>query len=278
MNLSHPLVQSVLAPLLASLAVLLVSRFAFGGRLAAAAIGAGLLATLALLAGGFDWPPHGAVQKLAWLVAMLLGAGMALELAATGRRALAAVATALLAAGAIWLGSTRLVSDALDTGVSIAVVVVVAALLSWRFSSTREAAALPALTLSIAAAGLAAVVFNGGSLVIAQLGIGLAVASAVLCAVALLVGELRFGAVGLLAGLGAWVLLVTTTIMLTETSRLALAALLPVFVCDLGVGRLGLDRSPFRHCLWVALAGLPSVLLAVALAIWLKPAQSLYYQ
>ena len=277
MILSHPLAQSVLAPLLASLALLFVSRATLGGRLAGVALGAGLLATLALMAGGFDWPPRGALQKLPWAMTMLLAAGIALELARVGGRRLAAAATLLLAAATAWMASTRFANDSIETAIDIAAMAVVAALLTWRFSSTREAATLPALMLAMAAAGLAAVVFNGGSLAIAQAGIGLAVACAALAAVSLFTATLCFGATALVAGLGAWVLLATATILLTETSRFALVALLPVFFCDLPVHWLRRGDSTPLTCLWVALAGLPPLLLAVVLAFVLVPEQSLYY-
>lgn len=188
--LNHPAFQSLVLPLVATLMAL---ALAGGARPAQAAWWAGLGACAGLLLSlahfpGFEWPVAARAQKFPWIV---LAAGVAALGAGTLLRARPtpwphwAVGTAVWAIASFWLSGDGALG--LDNAAWLLMGAVVLMLLLIPAVGARPAASTPvhgdqrgtavAAVLAAMAGGLAAMAALGGSLLIAQLAMALAVAT-----------------------------------------------------------------------------------------------------
>ncbi len=274
--LQHPAAQSVLLPLLVALAVAAPLR---GRALAAAAVGAAAAAGALAVLGAGEWPPRTGMQKLPWLLAGMLAAGVALDLARSARGVRLAVAGALVTLAIGWLAAPQLGAARAAFLAGLAALLAGAWLVLARLASRETPATRAAATLGVGGAALAAVAFNAGSLAIAQVAAALAVGCGVYALSLPGAPTSRFAGAGVAGAGGATVLLVAVTALLTDVSPLALALLVPVYLADAAALRLW--RPPagsLRELLLVsAVAAIPA-LAAVAAAAWLQPADSAYYQ
>jgi hypothetical protein len=163
----HPLFQSLVLPLLLSLAGIGVLRaFSNPGR-AAAAVGVSVLVSLVWMVG---WPirPSSVMQKLPWIVAGACLAGIALSVAAVGRLLQWLGLTILWCLASWWLGSKGMPAAA---GAALAGAAVLACLLQ-----PAEDRADAVSGAAIASLGLAGLCFAAGSLALFQMALLLAAA------------------------------------------------------------------------------------------------------
>lgn len=187
--LNHPAFQSLVLPLLATLVALALTG---GARPAKAAWWAGLGACAGLLLAlayfpGFDWPATARAQKFPWIVlaagVAALGIGM-LPLTRTALWPHWAVAAAIWAVASLWLLGGR--APGPNNAAWWLLGAVVLALLLISAGGLRPVASAPmdgdqrgtaaVAVLAAMAGGLAAMAALGGSLLIAQLAMALAVA------------------------------------------------------------------------------------------------------
>lgn len=236
MNLAHPLIQSVVLPLLVALgAAGLLRRLIgtrHGARWAAAALGLAVLGCSLLLLGWRMALPGTAVEKLPWAFASAWMLGLVLEAIRPGRWLQWVLASLLWLALSWWLGSKDVASGAASA-------VIGAAVLAALQDSACERASAASMSL-IASLGLAAVAMISGSLLLFQLSVLLAAA---LGGVALWIwpkARIAFGPAGwVTAGIG-WLALAHMAALLTPAPPIELAALATVFVAGPIVRRLPL--------------------------------------
>ena len=180
MNLDHPLIASVLVPLGLALALTAALRLSLGAqraeRLAAAAVGLALLLAHLLTFGAPVLPPQSGMHKLPLLFALLLAAGLAVDLLRPGRGAVRVAAAAAVVAIALWLAWPQLQG----AGMAMALLLVSASLLS--VASLAGLVHAPAdgahraAMLVLAALAIAGASFNAGSLALFQVALSLAAA------------------------------------------------------------------------------------------------------
>lgn len=261
MDLDHPLIQSVLVPLLLALGAAGLLRHLLGPRngprWAAAALGLALLLSSLLLLGLPGGWPTAAMEKLPWVFAVGWLLGLLLE-AGRPPRPVQWIAASLLWLGMSWWLGAR------EIGTATASALLGAAVLAALHDSVSERASAASMSL-VASLGLAAVAMLSGSLLLFQLSVLLAAA---LAGVALWVWprtRIRFGlAAWVTAGIG-WLALAHMAALLTPAPPLALATLAAVFIAGPIVRRLPLmgKRVVVEPLVVAAAAGL---LAGVALA------------
>ena len=166
-GLHHPLFQSVILPLLLSLAVIGVLRTAAGPARAGAGVGLAVLAATIWLM-GWPLPPASALHKLPWIFAAGWLAGVALDIVAASRSRRWLCLGLGWVAASWWLGAS---SIGMAVGCAATGLLVVACLL--QAPGDRADAVAAAVVASL---GLAAVCFAAGSLALFQLAVLLAAA------------------------------------------------------------------------------------------------------
>ncbi len=175
-NLDHPLVESLVVPLLLSLAGVGLCRVARCERCAGVAVGLAFVIAAGLIVGGWARQPQTALQKLPWAVCGYLSLAMLVRVAPARWLSGYAVLVAFVALMLGWLGWGRIgQGDWALIGV-LAVLGVVALIAEWGLRRATPAPATEAAAPLVAALGLAAVAFEAGSLVLMQLSLALAVA------------------------------------------------------------------------------------------------------
>ena len=166
-GLHHPLFQSVILPLLLSLAGIGVLRTAVGPARAGAGVGlAVLLATIWLM----GWPPRpaSALEKLPWIFAGAWLAGVAVDATIASRlRQWLCLGVGWIAAS-WWLGASSI-------GLAIGTAAIGLLVIAWLVQAPSDRA--DGMAAAVAASlGLAAVCFAAGSLALFQLALLLAAA------------------------------------------------------------------------------------------------------
>jgi hypothetical protein len=239
-----------------------------GVRLAASGIGIAMLLALVIILGDPVWPPRTGMQKLPYLFAVFLAAGLVVD---TGRpRPLAQIGAGVVGIGvsALWLGWPRILAG--DFGAALAILGAVLIGLG-AFTALLRAGCQgvngPSM-LVLAAAGLAGAGFNAGSLALFQVALALAAAVGGFALWSWPRPRLLFSASGLLtAGLGAFALALLI-LLLTEIRPWALLPLALVFAGELVARRLPVpgrfSREAIEPLYIAALAIVP-----VAAAVWL---------
>ena len=245
MDLLHPLVQGIAAPLLLALAGGAVLRAALGPaqgpRWAGLALGLGVVGAAGLLM-PWHWPPAALIEKLPWCLGATWLLGATLEALRTPRAMRWALATLLWLALSWWLGAPGLF---LAAAFGLTGAGVLGALHAGDEGRASAAAATVAASL-----GLAAIAFAAGSLLLMQMALLLAAAAG---GTALLLwprARIRFGAgAPAVAGI-TWLAVAQSAALLTPAPRGALLLL-----------ALG----------FAAVAIVPRLRLAATRAVWLEP-------
>jgi hypothetical protein len=270
--MGHPLVQSIVLPFLAALAVAGLGRL-FPVRARARAIGAagaiGSLAAFVAILGVPDWPPRGAQQKLAALVLAGILVGAVIEHIPAARRPWVVVAAVLIgAAWIVWplLGASG--ADALLAALAFALVVVI----TGASGTAKDDALARATPPSIAVGALAIIAVAGNAASLGQLAGALAFAGAGYCLWCWLVERERFAASAALGLHGTLALLAVQAIAFVDRISVAAVVLLGLpLAAGAVLDRLG--RGPARGSRWHAVAlgacagvlALPAVIAAIAL-------------
>jgi hypothetical protein len=224
MDLHHPLVQSLLLPLLVAFTVTGMLRGALGGvqgrRWAAAGVAVAIVGAAVWLL-GWQLPPGALTERLPWIYAAAALVGLALEALHASRRA------EWLVAGLLWaLALATLAAKPLPLmiGLWLLGLAVIRAVLR-EHAARADAAAV----LVIASLGLAAIAMHSGSALLFESSLALAAAVAG-CALWLWpFVRIAFGASGAIVAVLAWLALMVTTALLTEARPLALGLLAGAF-------------------------------------------------
>lgn len=258
--LHHPLFQSLVLPLLLSLAGIGLLRAIAGPRRAVAAIGLSVLLS-ALWMAGWSVQPAGVMQKLPWIFAGAWLAGVALELTVARRMLQWQALTVAWLAASWWLGSKG-AANALAFGVAGAAVI---ACLLQSPGDRADAATLGV----VASLGLAGLTFTAGSLALFQFSLILAAA---LCGGALWLWpepRVRFGVCAVAVAAISWLALAQASWLLIPVRPQSLALLAIAFAAALAtvplLRRLSLRSRPVTAPLAVAV--LAGACVAVALAL-----------
>lgn len=257
--LNHPLVQSLVLPLLLSLAGITLLRPVAGPARASAAVGvAVLLSTVWMM--GWTARPDSTIQKLPWIFAGALLTGVALDVLVSSRRLRWFLLTAAWLAVSWWLGTRGFIQA---TAFALAGAAVIAFLV--RAPDDRADAAAATIGASL---GLAAVTFFAGSLLLLQLSLLLAAAVGG-AGLWLWPGpRIRFGAAAVaVAGL-AWLALAQATLLLTPARIEALVLLAVAFAAPSLVARRWPGNRPAAAAP-LAAALLAGLMAAAALALQL---------
>jgi hypothetical protein len=274
-DLGHPLAQSALLPLVVAAAAVGGLRLVGGpdrGRLlAGAGVALGFLAAYLAIFGPPAWPPRGAGQKLACVVAAGLLAGFALDLWRLPERLRAALAVLSALAASAWIAESRwaAVSAAPATWAPA-----LAALAALGFAAAVVAGRGQTLTaplmLLFAAAGLGILATVGAAASVGQAAGALAAAVAGFVLWNWPVARFPVQAGLLLPALAGLAALFTQALLFTRTDAAALAPL--ALLAGLGplarrlpaAGAAGRALAP----VWLALAGAVIVAAAVGIAVW----------
>jgi hypothetical protein len=273
MDLNHPLVQSVVLPLLMSVAGAGALRLALktpqGQRWASAAAGLACVMAAAWLL-GWHAPPETLPEKLPWVFMFALVVGVGLDLAHLRGLWQWAIASLAWGGAAWWLGLA-------EPMMVVAAVLLGAIVLGALLHGTRLQNSEPtpnagnAAMVVVASLGLAGLAMASGSLLLFQL--GLLLASAV-GGVALWLWprpRIAWGpAAAVFVGM-SWLALAQATVLLTPVRLLALLPLAASFgsfaLARFGMRRLGqreLGNSPVWMPLIVAMIAAVFVLSALA--------------
>lgn len=188
-----PVFQSLLLPLLLSALGIAWMRWVAGPEGAAWGGLFGLLGALAWLP-GFEWPALARTQKLPWLVLLGLALLMldTLHRRVAGRPAAVGLATGLAGLlwllAAVWLAGGRVGAGAIAAAVACGALVlaVTPARGAWDLTHGVGRRVQAAAVLTLASLGLVGLCALGGSLLLAQLALMLAVALGLVAAVSVL--------------------------------------------------------------------------------------------
>ncbi|WP_077003288.1 hypothetical protein [Variovorax sp. KK3] len=274
MDLHHPLVQSLLLPLVVSFMVTGMLRGALGpvqGRRWASAGAALAIVGTAAWQLGWRLPPGTLTERLPWIFAAAALLGFVLELMRASRRA------EWLAAGVLWALILAVVATRafpLLVGMLLLGLAVMRAVLREHAARADAAAVLVVVSLGLAAAAMLA-----GSALLFELSLALA-ASVAGCALWLWpIVRIAFGASGVVAASLSWLALMLATIRLTDVRLLTLLLLSGAFTSGplvrWGRGRLQRRAPPpgGRARTWVeplivALVAAAWTAAALAFAVW----------
>ena len=254
--LHHPLFQSVVLPLLLSLAGIGVLRAGAGPARAGAGIGLAVLASTVWLMG---WPtqPASVMQKLPWIFAAAWLVGIALDATTTSRLLHWLGLGVGWFAASWWLGSS-------GAGAGIAFAAAGLVVVAWLLRAPPERA--DGLTAAvIASLGLAGVCFTAGSLALFQLAVLLAAA---LGGAALWLWpqpRTRVGAAAVGVAAIAWLAIAQAALLLVPVRPQSLALLAVVFAAAPAVARLWRSSSAVGGPIAVAVAA--GILAGSALAL-----------
>jgi len=276
--LSDPAVQVGLAPFAVALALGLAAQAFGAARFMGLAIGAGFLVAYGLFEGVADFPPPASKQKVFYLVAFGLAAGLAIDLAGRSVWVARAAIVGFPLACALWLAWRRLGGDpSLDFLAALAGYWIGAAIFLARLAQlgAREGPACAGAVLIAAALAASGVAALGSSISLALLAAAVAAATggATLWSYGawLLKGQAgAFGQAALLGGGGALVALAgVMTLYAPQTSKVALVLIVLVAFADLavrplsgGTGMLARASRPVIHGVLAAIPALAALGLA----------------
>ena len=248
------------------------ARLVTGGGLrtwlTGASIALGLLAAYVAIFGWPPWPPLGAQQKFAFLVAGSITLGLIADLPRAGAATRGFIVMAAIVVASAWLvlplfRPTLSLDLALTAGA-----LVVALIVAWRCGAMVDDAVAAGATLAVAAFGLSVIAVLGSTASIGQLAGALAAAAAGYTIWNWLGGRDTFGVAAALGGYGALALLMAQAIAFARVNTLALIVLLGSLFAPRLV-RAGLPRlSPnsFLFAIVVAIAAAMPVGAAIVVA------------
>jgi hypothetical protein len=285
LDLGHPLVASVLLPLVLASGLTGLLRLALsaesGRRLATGAVGFALLVAHLVAFGAPHWPAQSGIEKLPLLFAMLLAGGMVADLLRPSRFLVAITVCLAMVAVTGWLAWPQLIR-----GESGLIPLLTMASLLGLFSlaglanAPPESANRPAM-LVIAALGLAGASFNAGSLVLMQVALALAAAVGGFALLNWPVARLPFHGAGVaVGGIGCFAVALLL-ILLTGIRPWALLTIPLIFAADISSRLLPVPARFTRagiEPLYIVLIGLVPMIAAILLAQSPAPADDLYYR
>ena len=285
MDYHHPVVQSVLQPVIVAFAFTgifnLIGGPRWGVRLASAAVIVTLLIAVLQLLGMPPWLPRTGMQKLPYVVFIGLLLGIGLETQPQKPTQVLALGLVWLALVHLWLAWPQLRNPTLSLIVQFGALLAIAALIFWRMVSVREQDLTPVVMTLLAAIGVAGVAFLSGSLSIAQLSAALAAALGGFALWSWPKLRFPFGTVGIVGVGSALLALAALTLFLTDASPIALTMLVLVFFANTVSARLTPKTENLRGVLdpvFLALVAAIPVALAMVLAQVYAPTDNDYYQ
>ena len=285
MDYHHPVVQSVLQPVILAFALTGIIRWSggsrWGVRLAIAAVIVTLLITTLQLLGMPPWPPLTGTQKIPYVVTTGLLLGIGLDTPPHRRTKVLVIGLVWLTLVHLWLAWPQLRNPTLSLIVQFGALCTIAALIFWRVVSLREQELTPVVMTLSAAIGVAGVAFISGSLSIAQLSAALAAALGGFALWNWPTLRFPFGTVGIVGVVSALLTLAALTLFLTDASPIALTTLVLVFFANTVSARLTPKPESLRRLLDPVLltlvAAIP-IVLAMVLAQIHAPTDNDYYQ
>lgn len=284
MDLDHPVIASVLLPLLLATAltgVLRVNSGERGRRVAAGAVGLAMIVAHWLAFGAPTWPVHSGTEKLALLFLLLLVGGVVLDMILAGH-VLTATATGLaVLAVTLWLAWPQLLrgESGLIPLLTLAVLLGLSCL--WTLAKTPANGTNRPVVLIVAALGLAGASFNAGSLMLMQVALALAAALGGFVLWNWPAARLPFHAAGIAVGGLGCLALALLLLLLTDIRPWALLALPLIFAAAPVSRRLPVPRQLSRAAVepvYIVLIGLLPMVAAVLLAQPPAPTDDLYYR
>jgi UDP-N-acetylmuramyl pentapeptide phosphotransferase/UDP-N-acetylglucosamine-1-phosphate transferase len=273
LDLSSPLVQSVLIPVAGGFALTGAIRFANGRAkgplVAGSAVALGFLIGYVLIFGWPALPPQAVMEKLAFVVLGGLLLGFLLDFTRRPQFYRELLYMAGMAAALYWVALPRIETGTAWTQVGLVPLWLGAALIGYRIEIGRPAVLDAGMKLLIAALGAGVIATLEDLDAHARLCFALATALGGFMLWNWPIERYPFGAALLLGGVGALAALGYALVLETAASPYALAMLLPCFFADivskrvkLPAGRLGEALRPF---VLGAVAVIPA-LAAVAIA------------
>lgn len=284
MHLDHPLMASVVLPLLLAAALTGVLRAVpgeRGRRIAAGAVGLALIFAHLLTFGAPAWPAQSGVEKLVPLFILSLLGGVVLDMVLAGRILSASAACLAVLGVTLWLAWPQLMrgEPGLIALLTLAALLALACL--WMLAKSPANGTNRPVTLIVAALGLAGAGFNAGSLVLMQVALALAAALGGFVLWNWPAARLPFHAAGIAVGGVVCFALALLLILLTDIRPWALLALPLIFAAAVVSRHLPVPQRLSRATVepvYIVLLGLLPMVAAILLAQPPVPADDLYYR
>jgi hypothetical protein len=285
LDLDHPLIASVLLPLLLATALTGVLRLIPAGQrgrhVAASAVGLALIGAYVLTFGAPAWPARSGIEKLPMLFILLLAGGFVLDMIIAGPILTGIAACLGVPAVTLWLAWPQLERGESGLMALLALAALLGlACLAMLAKTPANGTNRPAM-LIVAALGLAGAGFNAGSLVLMQIALTLAAALGGFALWNWPIARLPLSVAGVaVGGIGCFALALLL-VLLTDIRPWALLALPLVFTANFLSKRLPVPRRLSRTAVepvYIVLIGLVPMVATILLAQPPAPADDLYYR
>lgn len=269
LDLSNPLVQTVVMPLSLGLVLAGVIRLIGGpGRgqgLASLAVCMAFVASYAVTLGVPPWPPRGAIQKIAYIAAIGAAIGLVLDLVPRLRGQIGLVVLVGTAAALAWLGWNRMgdFGPNRETAQAIAAALAGMAVL-WRLGAKIGEAQTGGILALVVAFGSGAIALIGNSASLAQLCFAVAASIGGFMLWNWPVARFPFGAAGVFGAAGAVVAMTMQMSMFTRASVPALVLLALAAFADIAARPLQPTRGAFAKAVQPIVVGLAAGIVAGA--------------
>ncbi len=269
------LVSGVVLPLLVAIVAVGAIRYglvdSIGRPLAAGAIAVGMLVSITAMDSWPPFPPVSASQKLVYLVlfGVILGTLMDLVGKPPAFQRLSALLWPTVVVG--WIGWRQIAALDPVALATLAVIDIAGMVLLWRLYEEPGPSANAPVALIAASIGAAIIAFIGQSSSVSQYYGALAAATGGYVLWNWPSPRDTFGAAGVLGGGGAFLALTTIMFQFTETNKLALVFVLPVFLCPIVARATRYGRGGASAPVATGVISIVPVALAVALAIIMEP-------
>ena len=269
------LIGGVVVPLFVAIALVGAIRFGLadpiGRSLAAGAIAVGLLAGFAAMESWPPFPPVSASQKLVYLVLFGVVLGTLLDFIEnpSAFRRISILLWPTIVVG--WIGWRQIAALDAAAIVSLALIDLAGIVVLWRLYDEPGPAPNAPVAIISASIGAAIVALIGHSSSISQFYGALAAATGGYVLWNWPSPRYTFGAAGVLGGGGAFLALTTIMFQFTETNKLALVFVLPVFLCPALARASRYGGGDASAPMATAAISVVPVALAVAIAVILEP-------
>ncbi|NJN46485.1 MAG: hypothetical protein HC808_08415, partial [Candidatus Competibacteraceae bacterium] len=224
MDFNHPIVQSVLLPLILVFILTGMLRSLLGrvrgNQLACVSIGLGLLLVVLLLL-GWSWPPNTAVHKLPYLIVGSVILGLFLDWRAQKRSWFVGATLLWPLLVLAWLAAVRLRQPELGLILELVALYGASVLIFWRLERVRADVLIPSSMVLSAALGLGAVAALSASLSLGQLAFALTAAVGGFMLWNWPKRRDEFGYSGIFGAAGALLILTALVLLLTDVKPVA---------------------------------------------------------
>lgn len=263
--------MGVILPLVISLVAVGVIRFSLGGLIgkdfAVSAIAIGTMAGIIAMDSWPSFPPISATQKFPYLVLFGLIVGVVID--QLGRHV--KIQHLLISLWSIvvvcWIGWRQLIAMDPVSIINLALIAIMGVAVLWHLHEEPGTAPTVPVSLIVACIGAAVIAFIGQSSSITQLYGALAAAIGGYVLWNWPTARFTFGCIGLVSAGGAFLALTTILIQFTETYKLALFFIVPVFFCPTFVRRTRFAKNEATATVTTSLFSTVPVIFAIALAI-----------